>query len=203
MAWVGPTTALLTITNDSDVTVTAFLLERILPIPADAQAGGSKMTGARTLEFFDSAADPKVAKAIPPRQSITIREAAGTGEPPRIRAALFEDGQSWGNPDFVGRLSRRRTYLRQSLETVIADLKAAIADPAMNSDVLISRFESAFDSERRSAGDQLGTVAAVRGMEIRRLRTLYPAGSPITKDGIQNEIDALEARLVPLKDSRK
>jgi hypothetical protein len=195
VAGISGLSAQLTVTNNSDATVVAFVLGRTFPPPP------GKSRGAAAIGVFDSATQPW-APAIPPHRSVTVTFGA-QGSPPRVFAALFAEGGTWGDPENVEMLTGRRSGLRKGLEAVIADLKVALANPGMNSDLLISQFESAYRSEGGATRniEEAATAQSVRGTVISYLRRQYYAGSPITVEGIQKEIDALELQLARLRSS--
>jgi hypothetical protein len=155
----------LRIENTGGQTATALVLTWPIPVPANAVVGEKKLAGARQVLLYDSAASPKVAP-IAAGAAVTIPSpAAGATGPPQVQAVLFAGGASWGDPGWIGRITRRRTYMRQSVEAVLADFKAALAGPDINIVQLIAKFQSALSAEEKAAadGEQRACIRIVRG----------------------------------------
>ena len=189
------------VTNTGTKTVTAFALTYPVPPPA-----GSNIAGATATTSYDAATEPLANKPVPPGQTLTLPYGppnASVGHAlPQVRAVIFADGASWGDTAWTGRLSQRRTYMRQSLAAGLADLNAAAADITTTRTGLINQFQSAQSAEQAAASDtdQRACIRSVRGVVLRNLQALNQAGVPIPiKDVIAHEMKALQARVAAMQ----
>jgi hypothetical protein len=122
---------------------------------------------------------------------------------------MFSNGTSWGDRDWVKRISDRRSYMEQSLRTSLAELNAASANAATGTtqlqptrEGLIAQFQSAMAAEQQAAAnrDQKACIGSVRGTVLRNLQTVNLAGVPPPLNSVlKHEIQALSTRLAAVQ----
>jgi hypothetical protein len=195
----------LAITNTSSKTITAIaLVGDPVDVPGSKQGTRIRIS---PLRIYDPATEPRAAKPLVPGQPASIpyplpfRDASS---PPAVRAVIFADGTSWGDPAYVKRLVQRRTYMEACLRTAISDLSIALVQGTARS-LLVERFQSALASGEKAAtdADESACVRSVSGVVLRNLQevTQRSDGTPVsTAELVQHELRALGARLATLVD---
>jgi hypothetical protein len=117
----------LVVTNHGERTVTAFAYEYRVSVQ-DLKPVREQVRG----EFKDSAlypSDPVIEPGKDAAVAVGVLPAAGQrvlNSPPELRAAVFDDGSSFGDPSWVARIRDRRLVM---IETLDAEIEV-LADPA-------------------------------------------------------------------------
>lgn len=160
----------LAVTNNSEgPMVTAFVILRQSFRP------GRNQPIARGLDFRDVLFTPEqhnFADAIMPLETRRFRSGALSQEirnEIELKAAVFSDGTTWGDPEWVQRILKCRHYLYDDLGLAIEKIKAAL-DAGAPIELLRQEFEQLRDStprpgrdfehfeEAQAAGNVFGTV---------------------------------------------
>jgi hypothetical protein len=194
----------VTITNNTDKTATALGIVLSYSRPA---AAGRRALAASAAKIYDVKTEPLAAKAVLPKQQITLLiSGVFTSSPdaPQLAAVLFNDNSHWGDERWVTRLRQRRLYMERSLRESVGALRIAAAQQTERSD-LAAEFQSAQEAEltRASDEDERACIRSVRSVVLMNLQHVLTArdGTPVAVSAvIQHELVALERRLAALED---
>ncbi|MGA7712533.1 MAG: hypothetical protein WCA81_11570, partial [Rhizomicrobium sp.] len=135
--------------NLGTATVTAFAVVYGSPAPA-ATKGAAGVEG---WQLYDAATEPLVAKPIAAGRQVTVQchfNCAATAY--HLQVVIMQDGTAWGDSAWAQRISTRRTYMAQALQTSIRDLAAALIQGTPRA-ALIAQFQGSLDRETSAAMD--------------------------------------------------
>jgi hypothetical protein len=160
--------------NQSDRTVTAFIVEYETPTSADSR------TRLRRTKIYDAATEPLAATAIDGDQEIAVKvpiPAHGNVADLNVVAVLFKDGSSWGDGAWVERVVRRRRYMEKHIRAVMAAMGQAVREETLRALVI----ERLSDSEvlKAPAGKDPDEIACARSVLVPVLANLinvHPRG---------------------------
>jgi len=156
---------------------------------------------ARTLPpyFMDGFTSSQSSRFIPAHQS----NSWVTGVPApdvevQVVGGMYADGSTFGDPEIVARLGRRRQYTLDAIEVALEILNDPQASNA-SADYLLNQFTSAKNSQLSHAvdRDQKAIVGSVNAMLVRNLQSVANAASFLRKD-LRNRQALLLAAQPPL-----
>jgi hypothetical protein len=105
----------VTITSTSGVPLEAFVATWITPEPSG---------GHRTALTYNDALFQFGVKRVPPGVPIPFI-VGGADTQIQVQAAIFQDGSTYGDPQWIEGLRKRRVYYLQALDAFLAELRAA------------------------------------------------------------------------------
>jgi hypothetical protein len=144
----------LQLTNDSDVPITAFVM---VEFPSLGMEG-------RT--YSDVYTSPQEDHVIPPKASITRGLSSFAGSDPRkvraeVRAVIFKDGSSSGDPVWVNAILARRVRLYDRTLSLHDLLNPLVGKGTSREAILDMLREAQADAEKRLPDDDLRVVDTV------------------------------------------
>ena len=105
----------VTITNTSGVPLEAFVATWITPEPSG---------GHRSASTYNDALFQFGVKRVPPGAPTTF-VVGGADTQIQVQAGIFQDGSTYGDPQWIEGLRKRRVYYLQALDVFLVELRAA------------------------------------------------------------------------------
>ena len=140
----------LTVLNQSNIPITALAAIGTRTRLKDA-------TRVKSVRFFDSVLNPFGPKDLVQNQSYTF-VFFGPNPPPseierdvRLLAAVFADGSSWGDTDWISVLNQRRGWAKRYNSEALQLVESANSESDTRED-LIGRIEQLRSAETKAAG---------------------------------------------------
>jgi hypothetical protein len=193
--------------NNSDVPMTAIALE------GERSVTGSKIIvhSVRIFDYAVNAPDQPLEPGQtytfsmfgpnPPRERLRLRSV-------KVMAALFQDGGTWGDQDWIATLTSRRAGVYKFENAVMGVLLDAKASPQGNVSQAIDSLKQQYEKQARSRYEKHTIDSIAEGISLSvvqgarlRTHTVSLDSNTIKADGqpVNNAIDRLSLRLHALE----
>lgn len=140
--------------NNSAVPLTAYVITSVSDVPS------AKGVGTTTSKRDWDAATTRAQRPLPAngQTTLTLGAPGATNTKVQFHAGIFEDGRTFGDPDWVDLILQRRGYLLQDMDAALKDLQSA-STGGLSQEALVQQLTASRDAKRAEA--QIGYKAAM------------------------------------------
>jgi hypothetical protein len=148
----GDGTAAVSLTNPNSIAIMAYAVTIVATGPQNANS--NRPRGRSASRFIRDAATNEVQQQILAGRKVEFNVGTPNGGDPSVslRAAIFEDGTSVGDPKWVDILLKRRRYYYQTTSSLLSDLSRV---SAMSIDDQVAQLKASQNTLERQAQSQV------------------------------------------------